>query len=301
MAAPSFKKIGLMAKEGNRKAVDVSGKIVSWLKQKKCEVFLPKEIFSPLGWKGDGKLIPLASFSKEVDLILSLGGDGTFLKSVRLLEGRKVAVVGVKLGGVGFLTDILPGDIEKGLELIFDERTTIAERVKLKATVLCDKKGAKKEVASFEVLNDVVLHTSGIARISTYRVSIEKEHFTTLNADGVLVATPTGSTAYSFAAGGPMVHADAKVVVVTPICPQNLANRPFVISDDVKVGIELASHNSEVLLTADGQETHVMKEGDIVWISKSNNSAYFLKLPGKKYLEVFTKLLTLIFTLSYTF
>lgn len=297
MAAPSFKKIGLMAKEGNEKAVEVAAKIVPWLKRKKCEALLPKEIFLPLGWKGDGKLIPLTSFPKEVDLILSLGGDGTFLKSVRLLEGRKVAVVGVKLGGIGFLTDILPGEIEKGLELIFDERTTIAERVKLKAAVF----RAKKEVASFEVLNDVVLHTSGIARISSYRISIEKEHFTMLNADGVLVATPTGSTAYSFAAGGPMVHANAKVVVVTPICPQNLANRPFVLSDDVKVGVELASHNSEVLLTADGQQTYVMKEGDIVWISKSNNSAYFLKLPGKKYLEVLTKLLTLIFTLSYTF
>lgn len=297
MVAPSFKKIGLMAKEGNEKAVGVAAKIVPWLKRKKCEALLPKEFFLPLGWKGDGKLIPLTSFPKEVDLILSLGGDGTFLKSVRLLEGRKVAVVGVKLGGIGFLTDILPGEIEKGLELIFDERTTIAERVKLKAAVF----RAKKEVASFEVLNDVVLHTSGIARISSYRVSIEKEHFTTLNADGVLVATPTGSTAYSFAAGGPMVHANAKVVVVTPICPQNLANRPFVLSDDVKVGVELASHNSEVLLTADGQQTYTMKEGDIVWISKSNNSAYFLKLPGKKYLEMLTKLLTLIFTLSYTF
>lgn len=232
MTVTSFKKVGLMAKEGNKKAAETAKKIIPWLKSKKCEVLLPKEIFSTIGWEetrfaGSGKLVPLASLSKEVDLILSLGGDGTFLKSVRLLHGRKAPVVGVKLGGVGFLTDILPTEVEKGLELIFNKKAVIEERVKLKAKILRLEEGVKKEVASFEALNDAVLHTSGIARISTYRISIggaagEAEHFITLNADGALVATPTGSTAYSFAAGGPVTHPKAKVLIVTPICPQNL-------------------------------------------------------------------------------
>lgn len=295
MTAASFKKVGLMAKEGNKKAAETAKKIIPWLQRKKCEVLLPKEIFSTIGWEetrfaGSGKLVPLASLSKEVDLILSLGGDGTFLKSVRLLRGRKAPVVGVKLGGVGFLTDILPVEVEKGLELIFNKKAAIEERVKLKANIFRLEKGAKKEVASFEALNDAVLHTSGIARISTYRISIggtagEAEHFTTLNADGVLVATPTGSTAYSFAAGGPVTHPKAKVLIVTPICPQNLANRPLIVADETKIAIELVSHNSEVLLTMDGQETYIMKEGDTVWISKSDHSAYFLGYSQKKYLE----------------
>lgn len=300
MTVTSFKKVGLMAKEGNKKAAETAKKIIPWLKSKKCEILLPKEIFSTIGWKetrfaGSGKLVPLASLSKEVDLILSLGGDGTFLKSVRLLHGRKCPVVGVKLGGVGFLTDILPTEVEKGLELIFSKKAVIEERVKLKAKILRLEGGAKKEVASFEALNDAVLHTSGIARISTYRISIggaageaaagQAEHFTTLNADGVLVATPTGSTAYSFAAGGPVTHPKAKVLMVTPICPQNLANRPLIVADETKIAIELVSHNSEVLLTMDGQETYIMKEGDTVWISKSDHSAYFLGHSQKKYLE----------------
>jgi NAD+ kinase len=289
MISASFKKVGLMAKEGNKKAAETAKKIVPWLQRKKCEVLLPEEIFSTIGWEGSGKLVSLSSFSKEVDLILSLGGDGTFLKSVRLLHGRKAPVVGVKLGGVGFLTDILPAEVEKGLEIIFNKKAAIEERVKLKANVFRlpegMKDGVKKEVASFEALNDAVLHTSGIARISGYRISIWDNHFTTLNADGVLVATPTGSTAYSFAAGGPVTHPEAKVLIVTPICPQNLANRSLIVADETKIGIELVSHNSEVLLTMDGQETYIMKEGDTVWISKSDHSAYFLGFSGKKYLE----------------
>ncbi len=285
MTAASFKKVGLMAKKGNKKAAETAKKIVPWLQRKKCEVLLPEEIFSTIGWEGSGKLVPLSFLSKEVDLILSLGGDGTFLKSVRLLHGRKAPVVGVKLGGVGFLTDILPAEVEKGLELIFNKKAAIEERVKLKANIFRLEKGVKKEVASFEALNDAVLHTSGIARISSYRISIGDNHFTTLNADGVLVATPTGSTAYSFAAGGPVTHPEAKVLIVTPICPQNLANRPLIVADETKIAIELVSHNSEVLLTMDGQETHIMKEGDTVWISKSDHSAYFLGFSEKKYLE----------------
>lgn len=285
MIVTSFKKVGLMAKEGNKKAAETAKKIIPWLKSKKCEVLLPEEIFSTIGWEGSGKLVPLSSLAKEVDLILSLGGDGTFLKSVRLLHGRKCPVVGIKLGGVGFLTDILPSEVEKGLDLIFSKKAVIEERVKLKASIFRLEGGAKKEVASFEALNDAVLHTSGIARISSYRISIGNEHFTTLNADGVLVATPTGSTAYSFAAGGPVTHPAAKVLMVTPICPQNLANRPLIVADETKIAIELVSHNSEVLLTMDGQETYIMKEGDTVWISKSDHSAYFLGHSQKKYLE----------------
>lgn len=276
-----FKKIGFMAKKGNLEAVEFTKRLFPIFQRQNCEVFLPEPIFSGTGLEKEGTLVSLETLVLSVDLIISLGGDGTFLKSVRLLKGRKIPLVGIKLGRVGFLTEIPKENVEKELEEMLKGNFSLEERIKLKAKI----SRQNKTIATFHALNDIVIHTSGVARISDYKVSLNGQFFLDIKADGVLVASPTGSTAYSFAAGGSVVEPKTKVLILTPICPQNIIFRPVIVSDETKIEVEIVYKNSHILMTADGQEQFDLEEGDTVFIGKSEECAYFLKSSGSNYLK----------------
>lgn len=265
----SIRSVGLLAKKENLRAQKLVQVLLPWLKKQNVEAVFSQDKFS----------------SNSIDLLISLGGDGTLLKGVRLLHGTKIPILGINLGQFGFLSELSPDDVEKNLLPFLKGDFRIEERLKLKAAVL--KKGGEK--VTFHALNDIVLHTSDLARISTYKVWVNGKHLTTLKSDGVLTATPTGSTAYSLAAGGPVVDPKNEVLIFTPICPQGLANRPVIFSQDSVISIELLSLNSEVLLTADGQEGFQLQEGDKIEIQKSDKKAFFARAKKDNYLEILSK------------
>lgn len=277
----SFKKIGLIAKQGNPEAVTMAKGLLPVFQKYDCEVFLPKDIFSDVDLKGVGTFVSEDTLASSIDLLIALGGDGTLLKSVRLLEGRQVPVVGVKLGTVGFLTEIPKEDAQTGIEEILKGNFALEERLKVEAKVI--RNG--KEIATFQALNDVVVHTSGVARVSHFKVTLNTQTFMNIRADGLLVASPTGSTAYSLAAGGPLIEPRTNVMVLTPICSQSTVFRPMVVSDKTEIEIEMSKKNSDVLLTADGQQDFPLEEGDRVVIRRSPNNAYLLKTSQSNYLK----------------
>lgn len=260
-----LKKIGILLKEGHAKAETLSKELVPWLESKGCEIL--KEQF------------------EKADLLLTLGGDGTLIRGVGLLKGKKVPVLGIRLGELGFLTQVSPDEYQGAILPILEKGAEIEERIKVQATIT--RKG--EAFATLHALNDIVLHTTGTARIANFKVSLNGHYFSTVKADGLIIATPTGSTAYSFAAGGPIIEPSHPMMVLTPICPQTMANRPLVMSDHSKIDVSLEGMNSEVLLTADGQEALPIHKEDQVTIQKSGQKAYFVKLPNVHYFDVLRK------------
>lgn len=278
---PTIKKIGFVIKKGNTKAFSFVEKLLPWLEKQGYKVFLPEPLFSEVKTVGKTTLCSFEDLA-SVDLVVTFGGDGTFIRGVRVLDGAKVPVVGVNFGEFGFLTQTHHDNFEKTFVPFLKGDFRSEERSKLKAEVT--RKG--KVQATYHALNDVVLHAFGIARIAKYKVSVEGEPLMVLRADGLIVSTPTGSTAYSFAAGGPIVDPQSPLTIFTPICPQNVAHRPLVFPDTNVIEVEASSRNSEILLTVDGQEQFQIEEGDQVKVQKSTQKAYFAKSPTYNYFEV---------------
>ena len=278
---PTIKKIGLILKKGNTKAFSFVEKLLPWLEKQGYKVYLPESLFSEIKVSGKTTLCDFKEL-ESVNLLVTFGGDGTFIRGVKVLEGAEVPVVGVNFGEFGFLTQTHHDNFEKTFVPFLKGDFRIDERTKLKAEV--HRKG--KVEATYHALNDVVLHTFGIARIAKYKVSVDSHPLFLLRSDGIILSTPTGSTAYSYAAGGPIVDPQSPLILLIPICPQNVAHRPLIFSDTSMIEVEVAHRNSEILLTVDGQEQFQIEEGDQIKIQKSTQKAYFAKSPTYNYFEV---------------
>jgi NAD+ kinase len=200
-----------------------------------------------------------------VDLLVVLGGDGTLLAAVRALNGCEVPVLGVNLGRLGFLTEISPDQLWATLGRFVERSTVVEPRTMLECVV--ERPGAVAR--SFRVLNDVVLNKGAVARISDLDVRVDGCYLTNYKGDGLIVATPTGSTAYSLSAGGPIVSPDLPAFVLTPICPHTLTHRPILVGDSVEIEVRLVSKNGEIFLTLDGQEGFELEKGDVIRVRKA--------------------------------
>jgi NAD+ kinase len=216
------------------------------------------------------------------DLIIVLGGDGTLLSVARLSGPREVHVLGVNLGGLGFLTEVSMADavpaVEQALagDYQLDRRTTLAVRVLRGGT----------PVASSQVLNDAVINKSALARIIDLDTTVDDEYLCVYKADGLIVATPTGSTAYSLSAGGPLVGPGVAVMLLAPICPHTLTLRPLVLADTSVVRVQLRSDSQEVFLTLDGQEGIPLLDGDVVQVERSANTVALVRMVRRSVLGV---------------
>lgn len=190
---------------------------------------------------------------EDVDLLITLGGDGTLLRGARLVATRNVPVLGVNLGNLGFLTSIAPQELEDALPRVFSGDYWLDERFTLEARVV-DRSG--KEGPSFLALNDAVLHKGGFARVIRLAVFVgpDRQEVAQYTADGIILSTPTGSTAYSLSASGPVVHPSVDCILATPICPHTLVLRPLVLPDNVEITVEVLSPTGELILTVDGQD-----------------------------------------------
>jgi len=280
-----MKRIGIIAKQNKPEAVPIVRSLVEWLRPKKIEVFIEE---------GMGKLVhpPLTGpqlnsveredIPRHVEMIIVLGGDGTLLSVARLVRDYAVPILGVNLGGLGFLTEITLKELYRVLERVIQGDFTTDERVVLNASVI--RRGER--MAEFIDLNDAVINKGALARIIDLETTINGEYLTTFKSDGLILSTPTGSTAYNLSAGGPIVYPSLHCIIITPICPHTLTNRPIMIPDDVEIRAMLKTKQQEVILTLDGQQGFTLEFEDVVEVKKAEGRILLIKSPYRHYFEV---------------
>lgn len=271
--------IGIIAKPHHAEAKRVLEKMVPWLEERGKKVVMDVDTASLVG---ASSAVMKNRVPEQVDLIIVLGGDGTFLSVARLVEGRDVPLLGVNLGGLGFLTEVAQEEVLDALNDFFEGKYGVGERLLLVAHV--HRQGER--IAEYRALNDVVINKSALARIITLETYVNGIYVNTFAADGLIVSTPTGSTAYNLAAGGPILFPTLGAIIISPICPHTLTNRPVVLPDDVKIEIILKSENEDVLLTLDGQVGFALRCEDVVEVRKAAEIVKFIEPPGRNYFEV---------------
>jgi NAD+ kinase len=215
-----------------------------------------------------------------LDLMLTLGGDGTLLRGARLVAHAGVPVLGINLGHLGFLTSAAPDELERALGMWFAGDFELDERMAL-AVRFSRADGA--EGGEHLALNDAVLHKGGAARVIRLLVRADDEEVATYSADGIILSTPTGSTAYSLSAGGPIVSPSVHCIVATPICPHTLGVRPLVLPAEATVTVEVLSPTEELILTLDGQEHERLLPGARIVVSRAPNAVKLVRFPGQTF------------------
>jgi NAD+ kinase len=216
----------------------------------------------------------------SLDLLLSLGGDGTLLRAARLLDGHPVPILGVNLGKLGFLTAVAPEQLDEALSAVDAGQALMDERMALAVEAVA-RDGSSH--GSYRALNDAVLQRGGVARMISLRVLVGSEEVGTYSADGIILATPTGSTAYSLSAGGPIVAPAVECILATPVSPHTLAIRPLVLPAEEQVTVEVLSPSESLVLTIDGQESAALAAGDRLVISRDPRRVILLRLPGQTF------------------
>jgi NAD+ kinase len=263
----------------------IAGHLVEWLRTKKIQVYLEGEIEKLLGpalSEGDWKSIEREEIPTDVEMIIVLGGDGTLLSVARQVWDKNIPILGVNLGGLGFLTEITLDELYRVLERVVQDDFAINEREVLSAGVI--RKGER--IAEFIVLNDAVINKGALARIIDLETTINGEYLSTFRSDGLIISTPTGSTAYNLSAGGPIVYPSLHTIIITPICPHTLTIRPIIIPDDVKIRALLKSRDEEVTLTLDGQQGFTLEFEDVVEVGKAEGRILLIKSPYRHYFEL---------------
>ena len=289
-----MKRIGIIAKKNKPEAVSIARSLVEWLQPKKIEVYIEEEMGRLLFTSGPSLRagLPLSDayinsversdIPDHVEMVIVLGGDGTLLSVARLVGDHEVPILGVNLGGLGFLTEITLEELYRVLERVIQGDFITDERVVLNAAVI--RRGER--MAEFIVLNDAVINKGALARIIDLETTINEEYLTTFKSDGLIISTPTGSTAYNLSAGGPIVYPSLHCIIITPICSHTLTNRPIVIPDDVEIRAILKTKQQEVILTLDGQQGFSLEFEDVVEVRKAEGRILLIKSPYRHYFEV---------------
>jgi len=226
--------------------------------------------------KGIEVVVTEAEIGATADLVVVLGGDGTLIHAQSLLGGRPAPILGINMGSLGFMTEVPQDELYPALELVLAGKASVSERMKLR--VHLHRGGSHERTLDAEVLNDVVISKSALSRMAELETRCSGDYVTTYKADGVIVATPTGSTAYSLAANGPIMYPTMRGVIIAPICPHTLTQRPLVVPDDENIEI-LLMNDTEVYLTLDGQKGLPLQRGDRVQVKQSHNRVLLVRNP----------------------
>lgn len=269
-----MKRIGLIAKPHAPGLLELLQDLVPWMRQRHIEVLLDTDTAAAIG---DSSGYDRTAIVDLAECMVVLGGDGTFLSVVRLLENRDIPILGVNMGGVGFLTETTTAELKAQLECVFDGNYTTQQRIRLETCI--HRQGQR--IPQPTVLNDVVINKGALARIINLETYVDGLYLTTYRADGLIVATPTGSTAYAMAAGGPILYPNIHALVLTPICPYTLAQRPLVLPDSLKIEVILQTPNEDVLVTLDGQVGMTLRYGDVIEIRRAKKPIELIRT-GKK-------------------
>ena len=277
--------VGVLARADLKDAKPMLLELVRWLRARGMRACLEESTAAMAGADTtEGCLVASGRDMAELaDALVVLGGDGTLLAASRLLQDRTIPVLGVNLGSLGFLTETTLAELYPTLQAVVDGRYAHEERRLLRAVV--HRRGRAELTA--DVLNDVVLTKAGPSRVIEIDVVVDGRFVSSFRADGIIVSSPTGSTAYNLAAGGPILHPTLPAVVVTPICPHMLANRPLVIGDESLVEVRLRdARDVDVYAALDGQETFAFTDGDSVTVTGSSRRLRLVKAASRDYYEV---------------
>lgn len=256
-----MKRIGIICKTGRSEPLEILKELLPYLREKGVEVFVDMEAAQALNIGGHTR----ADIPKLTETIIVLGGDGTMLSVARLVCEYGIPILGVNLGGLGFITEVQRKDAFAAVDRVLADICAFEERLMLTAHIY--RHGEK--IAEYTALNDVVINKGALARLIELEAFVNKAYVTTFSSDGLIVSTPTGSTGYSLSAGGPVIYPTMDSIVLTPISPHTLTNRPLVLPDNVVIEVMLRTPVEGVFLTMDGQVGFSLRQNDTVIVEKS--------------------------------
>ena len=276
---PDVRVAGIMAKPGIPEASTLVPNLVGWLHERHVQVRLDAEAALYAGSKNG---LPREEVPEGAQLVIVLGGDGTLLAAARAVAGRVIPIFPVNLGGLGFLTAITLDQLYPELERALRGEQRVVPRRMLHGDLV----RAGKTVRTYEALNDVVIAKTQIARMIDLETYVDEQYISTFKADGLIVATPTGSTAYSLSAGGPIVYPAVAAVCITPVCPHMLTNRPVLVPDNMVVRIICRASDQEAFLTVDGQVGEPLLHEDHIVCRSSEHCVHLVRPPKMYFFDV---------------
>jgi len=274
-----IRRVGIVVKRNQPRALELARDLHGWLERRGAEGLLDAEAAGRAGLDGG---VPAQELPGRVDLLLVLGGDGTLIYVAGLIGDEAVPILGANLGGLGFLTVLSLDEIESALERALEGELEIEERTRLVAELHRDG----EVILSGDILNDVVINRGPLARIVGLETWIDGKRVAVFRADGLIVATPTGSTAYNLAAGGPIIEPELKAMVLNPICPHSLTARPLVLLDSSVVELFVQEDAEELYLTLDGQRGETLQAGDSIRIARSPRPIRLVRSPNRTDYEI---------------
>ena len=276
---PIVNTAAIMSKPRSPEAARVAPELIRWLVGRGVQIRMDS---NTAAYADSGESLPREHVADQAQLVIVLGGDGTLLSAARAIAGREIPIFAVNLGGLGFLTAIKTGELYPQLERALDG-TLPLERRRLLLTELW-RGGAK--LACYEGLNDMVLAKAEIARMIDLEVQVDGSFVCVYKADGLIVSTPTGSTAYSLSAGGPIILPSVAAWAITPICPHTLTNRPVIVPDHSVIQVRVLASDHATYLTIDGQVGELLKESDHVVCRRSGHSIRLVRPPDLLFFDV---------------
>jgi NAD+ kinase len=271
-----MKKIGLVVQR-KPKAEKLGREVAEWLTEKGVKAIVEQDILAISDLTS-----PFPKVPSGLSCVITLGGDGTFLGAAHWIQDSRIPVLGINMGGLGFLTEVSGTEVFQILEAILAGSYMIEKRMLLAASVVRDG----REVMTQTVFNEVVINKGMLARIAHINTVIDDAYVTTFKADGLIIATPSGSTAYSLSAGGPIVYPTLHTILVTPICPFTLTNRPLILPDHVVIQVKVGDRDFGSFLTLDGQVGADITSKETVVIKKAPHAIHIIKAPEYNYFEV---------------
>lgn len=273
------KNIGILTKPKFPEVKTTLLGVVTWLRARNITVLLDTTSAQVLHEQGGIQKTQLAG---QADVLLVLGGDGTILSAARLAADRGIPILGVNMGGLGFLTEVRLDHLYASLERVFANDFVLDERLMLETHM--HRHG--ETVARGVVLNDIVISKGTLARMIELQISIQGQFVTNLRGDGLIISTPTGSTAYSLSAGGPIINPAVQALILTPICPHTLTHRPLIVPGNVEIEVTLTSKDDGSMATLDGQVGVALTQGDTALIKTSGHKTKLIRFPESHYYEV---------------
>lgn len=277
-----FNTIGLIGKFGDSSVAGTLNQIAAHLRRRDCRILCDEDtlrLIPPNGLDSANR----RTIGRQCDLAVVMGGDGTLLNAARSLVDFQVPILGVNLGRVGFLTDVSPNEIIQSLDQVLAGEFREEQRCLLHAQVLRNGQAITQSTA----LNDVVIHKRDVARMIELQTYLDGQFLNAYRADGLIISTPTGSTAYALSSGGPIIHPSLEAVVLVPICPHTLTHRPIVVSADSDIEVVLnESNTTHTQITCDGQVSLPIGPGDRILIRKKRRKLRLLHPPGHDYFQL---------------
>jgi NAD+ kinase len=274
-----IRRIGIIANVRKEKAPELITRLKSWAEDRGVEVVLEREIATRMA---DPRGVDRDEIGSRVDMIVAFGGDGTLLMAARSVRKFNVPILGINLGAFGYLTVFNLNEMIEALEMIYRGDYRTEKRMMLDVLV----RGGGKTQEDYSVLNDVVINRGNLSRMVDLEVIVDDRYLTTYKADGLIVSTPTGSTAYSLSAGGPIVFPVLNSIIINPICPHTLTNRPVMLPESASIRVVLWTKGLGATATLDGQLSFDLRSGDSIVIRKSKYVTNLVTSPRREYLQI---------------